>query len=387
MSKATDILKTFRKSNGTFSVKDSPIAKRNGTIDTGCYAINRIISGSIYEGIPEGCIIDIFGESQSGKSWLAANIIVNAFKKNGYERVFYFDSEGGALFKYMESRGIDLDLIEHVPVHSTEDCKVKMVQLYSMLAEATKAHYDDPDNNEMPKVLCVLDSFGMLESDKVLTDADKGKTAMDMGANARAKNSMLKAISMRVIESGCGLVIINQIYRNPGQLFPSKILDQPGGETLKFVSEVQLQMSKLLIKAGDNDYTTGLDSDEQSVGFFKGNRIKAFAAKNRVGIPYFEAEMFIDFVNGIAKYDGLVEVAESMGYIEKVRGGYLVPSYSDKRVSFKDIVSKDEIWDTFIKEFDERSKRLLSYSNGITDAIDEIEAKTKKSSKKQLITE
>ena len=99
MSKATDILKTFRKSNGTFSVKDSPIAKRNGTIDTGCYAINRIISGSIFEGIPEGCIIDIFGESQSGKSWLAANIIVNAFKKNGYERVFYFDSEGGALFK------------------------------------------------------------------------------------------------------------------------------------------------------------------------------------------------------------------------------------------------------------------------------------------------
>lgn len=389
MAKVSDILKNFRKAAGSFSVKDSPIANRKGTIDTGCYAINRIISGSIYEGIPEGCIIDIFGESQSGKSWLAANIIVNAFKKNGYERVFYFDSEGGALFKYMESRGIDLDLVEHVPVHSTEDCKVKMVQLYSMLADAMKAHYDDPANNEAPKVLCVLDSFGMLESDKVLADADKGKTAMDMGANARAKNSMLKAISMRVIESGCGLVIINQIYRNPGQLFPSKILDQPGGETLKFLSEVQLQMSKLLIKANDDDYTTGLDSDEQSVGFFKGNRIKAFAAKNRVGIPYFEAEMFIDFVNGIAKYDGLIEAAESMGYIEKVRGGYIVPSYSDKRVSFKDLVSKDEIWDTFIKEFDEKSRKLLTYSNGITTAIDELEASTEKKQKrgKQLIVE
>jgi len=389
MAKVSDILKDFRKAAGSFSAAESPLAKITGTIDTGCYAINRIISGSIYEGIPEGRVIDIYGESQSGKSWLAANIIVNALMKNGYKQIFYFDSEGGALFDYIKAKGVDLNQIEHIPVHSSEDCKVKMVYLYDKLAEMAKAHYADPENNEMPRALCVLDSFGMLASDKDVADADKGKTTVDMGINTRVKNSMMMAVSMRVVESNCALVVINQIYRNPGQLFPSKIIEQPGGERLKFVSTVQLQMSKLLIKANDDDYTTGADSEDRPVGFFKGNRVRAFAAKNRVGIPYFEAEMFIDFIHGIAKYDGLIEAAESMGYIEKVRGGYLVPSYSDKRVSFKDLVSKDEIWDTFIKDFDEKSKKQLTYSNGITAAIDEIEASTEKKPKrgKQLIVE
>jgi len=100
--------------------------------------------------------------------------------------------------------------------------------------------------------------------------------------------------------------------------------------------------------------------------------------------PMFTASVYVDFNSGIPKYDGLVDDAEKYGYIEKVRGGYIVPSYSDKRVSFKDLVSKDEIWNTFIEDFNERSKRLLSYSNGITAELDQIENETKKSARKQI---
>ena len=374
MASIKDITSAFRKSVGTYSVAESPFIKITGTLDTGCYAINRVVSGSIYSGIPEGRIIDIYGESQSGKSWLAANIIKDALQNKGYQRVFYFDSEGGGLFDLLEKNGIDMNLIEHIPVDSTEDCKIKMIQLYDALAAAAKAHHENPEKEEMPKALCILDSFGMLESEKGVLDAGKDKAAVDMGLNAKIKNSMMKTLAMRVVESNCGLIVINQIYRNPGAMFASKILDQPGGEGLKFASHVMLQMSKLMVKANDENYLTGLETENQSVGFFKGNRIKAFCSKNRIVKPAFEATMFLDFNNGISKYDGLIEDAVKMGFIEPVRGGYKVPSYSDTRVPYREMVKSDEVWNTFIKEFDKKSIEMMSYSNGISKELDSMES-------------
>lgn len=375
MAKIGDILKSYRKNTKTSSVKDSPYSKINGFIDTGCYAINRVITGDIHKGIPFGRITDIYGESQSGKSWLAANIIANALKQNDFQRVMYFDSEGGGLFGYLESKGVDLDKVEHIPVKSTEDCKIKLVGLYEELANAATEYYADPDNNEMPKILCVLDSFGMLDSDKTITDADKGKATADMGAIAKAKNSMMKTVAMRVVLSNCPLVIINHIYRNPGQMFPSKILEQPGGEGIRFASHVQLQMSKLLVKASDTDYLTGKENENDSIGFFKGNRIKAFCAKNRDIKPCYEATMYIDFATGIAKYDGLIEDAITMGFVQQVRGGYIVPSYSDKKIPYKTLVSSDEVWNTFIEDFNKKSIEMMSYSSSseTAKALDEIE--------------
>ena len=376
-----DIFKSFRKTVGSYSAKESPLAKITGMIDTGNYAINRALCGSIHGGIPEGRLIDLYGESQSGKSWLAANCIINALTKHNYQRVFYFDSEAGALFKYIESKGVDLDLIEHVPVHSIEDCTIKLVPLYDALQKAAAAHYADPDKNEMPRVLCVLDSFGMLASEKIIDDAEKGKTTSDMGKSAKMKNEMITTLAMRIAESNCGLIVINHIYRDPSALFPSKILKQPGGERLQYCADVQLQMSKLLIKSSNDDYLTGLEEDDDDTAperFFKGNKISVICPKNRAVPPGYETNLYIDFRYGPAKYDGLIEDAVKFGFIEEVRGGYIVPSYSTKRIPHKVLVKSDEIWDTFIEDFDKKSVEMLSYSNDITSELNQMEQEIEK---------
>ncbi len=376
MADISKLLKDFRKGAGSTSAKDSTIMKVDEFLDTGSYAINRVITGDIHKGIPRGRITDIYGESQSGKSWVASNCMIDALNKQGYQFVAYFDSEGGALFNYLEESGVDMDRIEHIPVNSTEDCAVKMINLYDSLVKAANEWRDKPDECEEPKVLVVLDSFGALGSDKIVTDAAKDKMAADMGGNAKLKNSMMKALMMRVAQSNCPLIVINHIYRNPGAMFTSKILEQPGGEGLKFASHVQLQMSKLLVKSNDEEFLTGEESDEvqDEKGFFKGNRIKAFCAKNRVCMPCFEATMYLDFNHGISKYDGLLEDAERMGFIQTVRGGFMVPSYSDKSVSYKEIVGNDKIWDTFIDKFNAESVKRMKYGNKKTaEAIDEIE--------------
>ena len=82
--------------------------------------------------------------------------------------------------------------------------------------------------------------------------------------------------------------------------------------------------------------------------------------------------MYLDFNTGISKYDGLIEDAVRFGMIQQVRGGYVIPSYSDKKVPYKELVSNDDIWNTFIDKFNEESLKRMQYGNSTTNRLDEI---------------
>ena len=373
MAKLSDLRKAFRKSVGSTDAEESSMAKVTEFLDSGSFAINRVLTGDIHKGFPVGRISTIYGESGSGKSLLAANAIVDALKNKNFQAVYYFDSEGGALWEYIKNGGVDLSLIEHVPVHSIEDCATKILQLYDSLVQAAAEWKADPANNDEPRILCVLDSFGALAADKLVADATKDKMAQDMGLGSKLKNNMMRGLMMRVVQSNCPLIIVNHTYSDPAAMFTSKFKAIPGGEGIKFASHVMLQMTKLLIKSSDTEFLTGTESEKDDVGLYKGNRIRAFCVKNRVVKPCFEATMFIDFNNGIAKYDGLIEDAVRMKFIEEVRGGYIVPSYSDKKVTYKELVSNKEIWDTFIDRFNEESIKRMGYSNSVSSELDKIE--------------
>ena len=124
--------------------------------------------------------------------------------------------------------------------------------------------------------------------------------------------------------------------------------------------------------------------------------MRFFCTKNRVIKPAFEADVFIDFDTGISKYDGIIQDAVKYGFIQEVRGGYVVPTYKDTRVTYKELVSKDEIWGTFIEKFNEESMKKMAYTSKSDDAIaqiaDEVAAikndtENNKKKQKQLIVE
>jgi hypothetical protein len=63
-TRVSGLLKTIRKRTESASFNDSHLIDINEYISTGSYGINRIITGDIYQGIPEGRIITLAGESQ-----------------------------------------------------------------------------------------------------------------------------------------------------------------------------------------------------------------------------------------------------------------------------------------------------------------------------------
>lgn len=387
--KAKDLLKNLRKKNDTGTAADAEVVVTD-FYDTGSYALNRVITGDVHKGVPRGRITTIYGPSQSGKSLIAAQVVANAFKNGQIDGCFWVDSEGGGA-QMLQNFGVDLERVEYVPVLDAEDACVKLVNIYESLVQAHKEWEKDPDQNDEPKYIVVLDSFGGLASSKVVSDAvDKDKMVADQGMAAKTRNSLIRTLMMRVVVSNCSLVVINHEYQNPGQMYASKVHNMAGGQGIEYASHVILQASKLMVKDGDTEFSTGKEGGENHVGFYKGNRMRFFCTKNRVIKPAFEADVYIDFDTGISKYDGIIADAVKYGFIQEVRGGYIVPSYKDTRVTYKELVSKDEIWDTFIEKFNEESAKKMAYRSKSEGAIDEIAAEvaavkadTEKNKKKQ----
>jgi RecA/RadA recombinase len=372
--KISDALKQIKKSTGAESLLDSSYAEVKDFLDTGSLALNRVLTGDIHKGIPVGRISTAFGVSGSGKSLIAANTAALAIKNNKVDVVYIFDSEGGTLVDIFKQHGVDMSKINHIPVTSIEQCSTKMLQVYDMLVKAREEWKKDPENNDEIRALCILDSYGALSSDKLISDAvNKDKTSMDMGISAKMKNNMMRGLMMRVVQSNATLIVINHEYQDPSAMFASKIHKMSGGMGIEFASHVQLQCEKLLVKSSDVEFMTGLETETEDVGFYKGNRIRFFVVKNRCIKPAYTATVFVDFNTGISKYDGLIEDAVKFGFLQEVRGGYICPTYSDKRVTYKQLVSSQEIWDTFIEDFNNKSIEMMKYSNKNGEELDKIE--------------
>lgn len=388
--KAKDLLKTLRKKNDTKTAAESDSIVTE-FYDTGSYALNRVITGNVNKGVPRGRITTIYGPSQSGKSLIAAQVVAKALKNGQIDGCFWVDSEGGGT-QLLKNFGADLEKVEYVPVLDAEDACVKLVNIYEQLVQAHSEWEKDPDNNDEPKYIVVLDSFGGLASSKVVSDAvDKDKMVADQGMAAKTRNSLIRTLMMRVVVSNCSLIVINHEYQNPGQMYVSKVHNMAGGQGIEYASHVILQASKLMVKEGDTEFATGKETDGNHVGFFKGNRMRFFCTKNRVIKPAFEADVYIDFDTGISKYDGIIKDAVAYGFINEVRGGYVVPSYKETRVTYKELVSNDAIWDTFLDKFNEESAKKMAYTSKSDDAIAEIASEIEdiknKKREKQLVVE
>lgn len=375
--KLKEIVKSIQKSTGAELLEDSALAKPTDYLSTGNYAINRVLTGDIHKGFPVGRISCIAGASQSGKSLLVANTIIEAIKNDKVDTVYIFDSEGGVLVDYFKKHGVDMSKIQHIPVISLEECAVKMLNTYDTLVKAKQEYKDDPENNDDIRALCVLDSIGALSSDKLINDAVKKDTMVaDMGSSAKLRNNLMRGLMMRVPMSGATLLIVNHIYDDPsgGMFGVSKIKQMGGGKGLEYSSHVILQCEKLLVKANNADYMTGLENgDEDEGNFYKGNRLRFFVVKNRIAKPAFQATVYLDFDKGYNKWDGLIEDSIRFGYIQEVRGGYVVPSYSDKRITHKELITNDAIFNSFIEKFNEKSIEKMSYSSAVPQELDKID--------------
>jgi len=264
---------------------EKEIRERN-YISTGVYLLDAALSAKLVGGgILAGRIFGLLGESGAGKSFIAYSICKSA-QKDGYS-VIYIDTENSIDLEGITKMGIDNDVNKFRLIRSNkvEDINISLTKLLDELKEAKMSGY------EIPKLLIVLDSIGMMSSNKEKSDLLKGDIKQDM-TRAKQLNALFRSISSDLGYLDIPMVCCNHTYLTQ-DMFPKEI--SKGGMGLVYSASVLGFLSKSKLKTGEED---DMDLGQSGISvLFK-------TQKNRLAKPK-KIRFDISFLNGLNPYTGL----------------------------------------------------------------------------------
>lgn len=317
-------------------------------IDTGCMALNAIISGSLYGGIPIGRITGFAGPQACGKTLMVNKIMANAQKKGMH--VVYFDTENALDKDTAENLGCDASKIKHCPIEIIEDCRNQMVKFLKTVVE----------KGLQGKVIIAIDSLGNLISSREAKIIEDGKDSADMGARAVSLKSMLRAITHAAAKANTPIVFTNHTYDNPGALYPTLVKSQSGGSGPLYMSSVLVQMATKQERVSRSDNKNATDETTPLSKDINGLTMRALTTKNRFVPPFLECEMYLNFKSGISKYSGLLEMAEGYGVLTKQGHRHVL---GEEVLGFyKDWKDNEEVWSKILPKLEEKLKTELKFN-------------------------
>lgn len=203
------------------------------TIPTDLPILNVAFSGDLLGGLIAGVTI-FAGESKCYKSFLAIYAMKAYMDKYPDSIALFYDAEFGIPTAYMESMGMDLERIIHIPVTNLEELKFDIVQRLESIERGDK-------------VFIMIDSIGNLASKKEVENALNENSAADM-TRAKEIKSFFRIITPHITMKDLPCIIINHTYKEQG-MFPKAVISGGcvSGDTrihtqdgLKFITEIEV---------------------------------------------------------------------------------------------------------------------------------------------------
>src|SRR5512135_2547060 len=168
----------------------------SGYVDTGSYAMNALLSGSIYGGMPQNKVTAFAGEPSVGKTYYAINVCKQFLKDNPDGFVFYFETESAISKKMLVDRGITTKRIAIVPVGTVQEFRTQAVKMLDNYMEQKDA----------PPMMFVLDSLGMLSTTKEMEDIAAGKDTRDM-TRAQLIRGAFRVLRLKLGKANVPLIV------------------------------------------------------------------------------------------------------------------------------------------------------------------------------------
>ena len=331
-----DFLKDIVKEIGDEYTKlASEIDETETYVDTGSYIFNALVSGSIFGGVSGNKITAIAGESSTGKTFFSLAVVKNFLDTNPDGYCLYFDTEAAVNKSLLESRGIDLSRLVVVNVVTIEDFRTKALK-------AVDLYLKKPVEERKP-CMFVLDSLGMLSTEKEITDALNDKQVRDMTKSQLVKGAF-RMLTLKLGQANVPLLVTNHTYDVIGAYVPTK--EMGGGSGLKYAASTIIYLSKKKEKDGTE---------------VVGNIIKAKTAKSRLSKENKDVEirLFYD-ERGLDRYYGLLELGEIGGLWKNVAGRYEIDG---KKIYAKQILKEPEVYFTeeVMEQLDQIARKEFSY--------------------------
>ena len=314
----------------------SDIDEQERYVDTGSYIFNALVSGSIFGGLSGNKITAIAGESSTGKTFFALAVVKNFLEQNPDGGVVYFDTESAITRSLLSDRNIPTDRVLVTNVVTIEEFRSQALRIVDNYLKA-------PEADRKP-LMFVLDSLGMLSTNKEIDDALADKNVRDMTKSQLVKGAF-RMLTLKLGQADIPMIVTNHTYDVIGAYVPTK--EMGGGSGLKYAATSIIYLSKSKEKDGKEVI---------------GNIIKAKMAKSRlskenqqVGIRLFYDE------RGLDRYYGLLELGEQGGLWKNVAGRYDMGD--GKKIYAKQILANPEQYFTeeVMEKLDVIARGTFSY--------------------------
>ena len=331
-----DFLKEIVKEIGDDYTKlASDIDETETYVDTGSYIFNALVSGSVFGGVSGNKITAIAGESSTGKTFFSLAVVKNFLDSNPDGYCLYFDTEAAVNKSLLESRGLPLDRVVVVNVVTIEEFRSKALKAVDI--------YLKKSEEERKPCMFVLDSLGMLSTEKEINDALNDKQVRDMTKSQLVKGAF-RMLTLKLGQANVPLIVTNHTYDVIGAYVPTK--EMGGGSGLKYAASTIIYLSKKKEKDGTE---------------VVGNIIKAKTAKSRLSKENKDVEIRLYYdERGLDRYYGLLELGEIGGLWKNVAGRYEIDG---KKIYAKQILKEPEVYFTeeVMQQLDEIARKEFSY--------------------------
>ena len=331
-----DFLKEIVKEIGDdYTQLAADIEGQETYIDTGSFIFNGLVSGSIFGGVSSNKITAIAGESSTGKTFFSLAVVKNFLDNNPDGYCLYFDTEAAVNKPLLESRGIDLNRLVVVNVVTIEEFRSKALR-------AVDIYLKTPIENRKP-CMFVLDSLGMLSTEKEIRDALDDKQVRDMTKSQLVKGAF-RMLTLKLGQANIPLIVTNHTYDVIGSYVPTK--EMGGGSGLKYAASTIIYLSKKKEKDGKEVI---------------GNIIKAKTHKSRLSKENQTVEIRLYYDDrGLDRYYGLLELGELGGMWKNVAGRY---EMNGKKIYAKEILRNPQEYftDDIMEKLDKVSQQYFAY--------------------------
>jgi RecA/RadA recombinase len=294
-----ELIKEIKDEDTSMAADGAGSAEFGGFIDTGSYALNAVLSGSLYGGVPDNKVTAFAGESATGKTYFVLGVVRSFLEKHPNGGVVYYDTEAAITKHMMEERGIDTSRVIIAEPDTIQKFKTHALKLLDA--------YDQKPEKERPPMMFVLDSLGMLSTSKEMEDSLEGKDTRDMTKSQIIK-AAFRVLTLKLAKVKIPLLVTNHVYELVGSYVPTKELS--GGTGLKYAASTIAMLSKRKEKDGTDVI---------------GNIVKIKMFKSRLSKENSQAEVLLTYAKGLDRYYGLLELAEKYKIFKKVSTRYQLP--------------------------------------------------------------
>lgn len=315
----------------------------NEQFDTGSYALNAVCSdGDMLGGVPLGKRIAFSGESSTAKSFFSAYIMKSFLNAHEDGIVVLFETEGSSIAQQADEIDIDKSRMIIEPVSIIEE-------MHTIYLNYLKRIEDDYfKTKERTKVLFVLDSLGMLSSNKEIEDKESGKNTRDM-TRAAAIKSMYRAVSLKLSLLQCSMVTVNHSYTNIGGYGDAQI--EGSGSGFMYAGDVRFLLTRSQKRIGNSQTGVVIRLKIKKSRWIKENQT---------------IEIELDFEKGMNKHSYLVEWANKVGMLVADDNTVTFQGKEYPRTVFKAKIDK-YLGDDGMAELRDKVKNMLGFGSAEED--------------------